>query len=196
MFGRRLADIRHDRLLRDDCGSQTRHGDWQGRRSNNRKRRRLGAGKRGRSRTGRWWWRSSGIDRFDRDAREISVKRGLQSADPFHQGRMRRKTKERTPEPVCEKQMTRFLSARGFEFRAFGRTADLLKRARETAGVSRELHRRRVGQKLTLTADGGLDQPPEQNADPADDNKRETEQRQRILFPARVKENAADNGQA
>src|SRR5688572_30482774 len=169
MFDGRLADIRHDRLLRDDRGSKTGHRDWQRWRLSAWKRRRKDTGERWRFRTRRWWRRrrrGGGIDRFDRDARKIPIEGRVQSPDAFDQGRMRGEAEERTPETIGEKQMTGFFGARRFEFRAFAESTDLLERAGEAPGIAGKLHRGSVGQKFALAADGGLNQSPEQNAYP------------------------------
>src|SRR5947209_5432108 len=43
--------------------------------------------------------------------------------------------------------------------------ADFFQRAGHAAGIARELNRRRVGEKLTLSRDGGLNQSPEKITD-------------------------------
>ena len=52
----------------------------------------------------------------------------------------------------------------GFQFGTKTVAADFLQRAGEPAGIARELHGRGVGQKFALTADGGLNQSAEENA--------------------------------
>ena len=78
---------------------------------------------------------------------------------------------------VRKKEMARFFGVRGLELRTSFDAANFLERAGEATRVARELHGGSVSEKLALPADRGLDQTPEQNADPADDDEREPEQR-------------------
>src|SRR5271169_5422217 len=84
-----------------------------------------------------------------------------------------------------------------FHFRAV--TAELLQRAGKSGGIARELHGGSVGEKFALAAHGGLDQATEKNADGADDEQRNPDERQRIFVAAaalRIEQNPSDGGEA
>ena len=66
--------------------------------------------------------------------------------------------------------MAGLFGCRRIELRAPAQAADLLKRASEAEWVACELHRAGIGQKLTLTTHGALDQFAEKDPDPADDH--------------------------
>ena len=103
------------------------------------------------------------------------------------------------PKNMCDNSSAwAWLEARA----GFAEAADFFQRAGDAAGIARELDGRGVGEKFALAADGGLDEPSEKNADVADEQQHETENRQRILSapaPAaarRLQENPADDGEA
>jgi hypothetical protein len=58
-------------------------------------------------------------------------------------------------------------------------TGDLEQRAGKPGRVARELYRRRVGQTLAMTRDGGLQQPAEKHADVAENHHRERGEQER-----------------
>ncbi len=89
---------------------------------------------------------------------------------------------ERLTDAISEKHMRQFLAVCVAQTRAgFAEAADFFQRAGDAAGIPRELHGRGVGEKFALAADGGLNEASEKNADVADDQQREAENRQRIL---------------
>ena len=78
--------------------------------------------------------------------------------------------------------------------------ADLLQGAGQPGRITGELHRGGIGQKLALTADGGLDQTAKKHSHRADENQGHPDDRQRVFFPAiaaaHVEQNPADGGKA
>ena len=133
--------------------------------------------------------------------REGAVEAGVNGADAFRQGRMRvHEVEERFAHAVAEEHVAGFLGMGRLELRAEAQAADLLERAGQARRVARELHRGGVGEELALAADGGLDEPAKQDADPADHQQRQPEQGQRILVlaaaAAAVEEDPANDGQA
>ncbi len=71
-----------------------------------------------------------------------------------------------------------------------------LQRARQPGWIARKLDRGGVCQNLSLTTNGRLDQSPEENACPANDDEGQPKQGQGILASACLDENSTDNGQA
>src|SRR5471030_1995269 len=104
---------------------------------------------------------------------------------------------------VGKKHMRQFFRMRVREARTvFAEAADFFKRAGDAVWISRELHGRSVGKKFALAADGGLNQASEKNADVADDQQRESENRKRILSATAttaargLQKNPSDDGEA
>ena len=75
-------------------------------------------------------------------------------------------------DPFAEVEVAGLLRARRYQLRTVFETGDLLQGAGEPGGVASELHPRRIGQPLALTADRGFDEPGEKDADRADQPER------------------------
>ncbi len=107
---------------------------------------------------------------------------------------------ERLAHAVAEEHVAGFRGVSGLELRAVAQAANLLQRAGQAGRVAGELHRRGIGEELALPADGGLDEPAKEHADPANHDQHQAEQRQRVLVfaaaAAGVEQNPADDGQA
>ena len=137
----------------------------------------------------------------DAHGREGAIEARVNGADAFRQRRVRvHQVEERFAHAIAEEHVAGFLGVGRLELRAVAQAADLLQRAGQARRVARELHRRGVGQELALAADGGLDEPAKEDADPANHYQRQPQQRQRILVfaaaAARVEEHAANHRQA
>ena len=137
----------------------------------------------------------------DAHGREAAVEAWVDGADALRQRRMRvHHVEERLAHAVAEEHVAGFLGVRRLELRAEAQAADLLQRAGQARRVARELHRRGVGEKLALPADGRLDEPAEEDANPANHDQRQPQQRQRVLVlaaaAAGVEQDPADDRQA
>ena len=193
MARRGTADIREEGCRRDDSPNDAGAGGvgLGKNRKRRRKWRRLRAARlrgRNRRRLGNFWrlylW-------------EFSVEGRIQSADAFFQRRMRcHQTADGAAQPIREKQMAGFLGVRSFELRTAREPADFFQGAGQPVGIAGELDGSGVGQKFPLAADGGLDEPAKEDADPADDDQREPKQRQRIFLPSGAEQHSSDHGQA
>src|ERR1035437_4595670 len=137
--------------------------------------------------------------RFQR--RKFSVPRFINRANAVGNRRMRgHEVEQRIAEAVAKKHMAHIRRVGGFQFGTVTVTSDFLQRAGKSAGIARELNGRGVGQKFALAADGGLNQPPEKNANATDDQQGNAEKWQRIFVAAvaaaGVKQNSPDGGEA
>jgi hypothetical protein len=124
------------------------------------------------------------VDLGQRHARERPVPRRVDAPDTLLQRRVRRQQAAR-PEAqrVGEEQVAHLLGRPRAHARALGVAADPLDRFRE-ARAAGELHRGGVGQELALARDGGLDQAPEHQADPAQEAEPECDRQERGVTPA------------
>ena len=106
------------------------------------------------------------FDLFLVERRIFAVPRRVNGADAVGDRRMRgHEAEERFAQAVAEKHVAQVGRVLGFELRTKTVAADFLERAGKAAGIARKLHGRGVGEKFALPADGGLDQPAEENAD-------------------------------
>ena len=135
---------------------------------------------------------------------KFSVEIRVKDADAFRERRMGfEQADERFADAVSKKHVRKFLGVRVAEARTrFAKAADFFQRAGDASRIARELDGRGVGEKFTLAADGGLNEPSKKNADVTDEQQDEAEQWQRILSataPAaarRLQKNPSDDGEA
>jgi hypothetical protein len=113
---------------------------------------------------------------------KLAVERGFDGAYAVAQRRVRgQQIEPRFAHPVAEVQVARFLGVRGHQARTMDVATDFLQSIREACGVASELHCSGIRQKLPLSRHGAFDQTAKEDADPADDQQSDADQRQGII---------------
>ncbi len=108
-------------------------------------------------------------------AAEFSIPGGVNRPNAGFQRRMSgQQAEEPAGQSIGKEQVAGIRGVRRFHLGAIA--ANFLQRAGKAGRIASELHRRGIGQKFALAADGGLDEASEKNSERPDGQQQQTRQ--------------------